>query len=543
MIDLGKFISNCRYPRTILNKNGTRVSVSCGRCVDCANKKSVRYTSLCNNACQEFKYVRFITLKYDEFNVPRMRLIEKDGNVYCVDITKRALKTPGKYKTLFTYGKIINTFYKDKKFDSFYEKADITSKFCEKLPFKNLRWCSSEDLQKFLKRLRFYISKSCSSPISFFAVSEYGPRTFRPHFHILLYTDDRRIVENLIQLVAQSWKYGSFLVETPKSDAGVSRYVTSYINSVVTLPRYFVSRQVLPRSFHSLHFGQLANKEIRNYVYSSPTFQFDRVKLSTSFGDRDYLPTSYFNNLLFPKCYNFKQQNFADLVYLYRIYQDLVEEYSSSCVSELTKKVILNAPNHNRLLSLLNVPYLDLSYLSYQLQYDILEFKKMSELSDYQLKLFNRIYSIILMSKHVLNWCLEVDFEKYFNSDSMYTLKEFTNISLGKFISRIKSFYNAQEKHLLHCQLVAQDSYMRENIMPFKFDTSTLFNLLQSVVDYEKSLLEHLFLFYPVGTLDYLKKYQNSSIMRTYNLYKDDMYSQKIKHKEVNDANLIFVDV
>ena len=150
-----------------------------------------------------------------------MRLIEKDGNVYCVDITKRALKTPGKYKTLSTYGKIINTFYKDKKFDLFYEKADITSKFCEKLPFKNLRWCSSEDLQKFLKRLRFYISKSCSSPISFFAVSEYGPRTFRPHFHILLYTDDRRIVENLIQFVAQSWKYGSFLVETPKSDAGV----------------------------------------------------------------------------------------------------------------------------------------------------------------------------------------------------------------------------------------------------------------------------------------------------------------------------------
>lgn len=48
-----------------------------------------------------------------------------------------------------------------------------------------------EDVQKFIKRLRSYLSvkfkgTEVDSRLRFYVCSEYGPRTFRPHYHILL---------------------------------------------------------------------------------------------------------------------------------------------------------------------------------------------------------------------------------------------------------------------------------------------------------------------------------------------------------------------
>ena len=98
-MELKNFISSCRTPGYVSrdghrvvhtrNKNGDTVFSSCGRCPDCLNKKSVKLTNMTMNASQEFKYTYMVTLKYDEINVPRMQLLEKDGIIYCKDITKR----------------------------------------------------------------------------------------------------------------------------------------------------------------------------------------------------------------------------------------------------------------------------------------------------------------------------------------------------------------------------------------------------------------------------------------------------------------------
>jgi hypothetical protein len=53
--------------------------------------------------------------------------------------------------------------------------------------FKNL---SKTDVQKFFKRLR----KLSSNKLKYYAVGEYGSKTWRPHYHIILFNANREIV-------------------------------------------------------------------------------------------------------------------------------------------------------------------------------------------------------------------------------------------------------------------------------------------------------------------------------------------------------------
>lgn len=517
MIELDKYLVSCRNPRVIQNKKGDSISVPCGCCPECSNKKSIHYTSMCNNACQEHKYTLFLTLKFDEVNVPRMRLYKKGDMVYCVDVTKRLLKN-GKYKVFPSYGKIINSFPYDDDFEEFYKKIDITSKLVKKLPFKNIRWANIRDLQNFLKRLRFQVSLNHCSEISFFGVSEYGPRTFRPHFHVLLYFDDAELLGVLEKYIAKCWKYGSFSLEVPRVNEGVANYVTSYINSYVSMPRYFVSKQVLPRATHSLHLGKSANKAIRDYVYQNDYYTFERVQLDTSFGTRDYLPTSYFTNLLFPKCYNFSSQTFENNVYLFKFYQEIINKHTNLNCAELTQVVLLNPCNYIRFLTLLDLDKLPLYNNSYVVDGKFgLELCPKEELCELFHTWYNRIYTAIRVSKHVMTWCLENALSCFHFVFDKFSYDEFVNVCVSNFVGYVREFYKKRDLHLLSLQYQYQDQFIKEHP-----DVG-------------------LDVFFPLSTLDYNTYFSNSSIIKSMVKTHDDLFSNKIKHKELNDLNNIFL--
>lgn len=67
-----------------------------------------------------------------------------------------------------------------------------------------------KDVQKFLKRLRFYHSEhsdpkynraTAKKPIKYYCVGEYGGRTARPHYHLLIFNCD-------IELIQKAWSLG-----------------------------------------------------------------------------------------------------------------------------------------------------------------------------------------------------------------------------------------------------------------------------------------------------------------------------------------------
>ena len=102
-----------------------------------------------------------------------------------------------------------------------------------------LKYVNYRDYQLFAKRFRKYLFTKIGSyeKISSYVVSEYSPRTFRPHFHILFFFDSDEVAENIRQAVYQSWKLGRVDTQLARDSAG--SYVSGYLNSLVSLPSIF----------------------------------------------------------------------------------------------------------------------------------------------------------------------------------------------------------------------------------------------------------------------------------------------------------------
>lgn len=102
-----------------------------------------------------------------------------------------------------------------------------------------LKYVNYRDYQLFAKRFRKYLFTKIGSyeKISSYVVSEYSPRTFRPHFHILFFFDSDEVAKNIRQAVYQSWKLGRVDTQLARDSAG--GYVSGYLNSLVSLPGIF----------------------------------------------------------------------------------------------------------------------------------------------------------------------------------------------------------------------------------------------------------------------------------------------------------------
>lgn len=267
--------SDCLRPVKVYNKYTHDVMyVPCGHCYSCLKNKSNRDTSLAMNISSNFKYCYFVLLSYSEDFLPRMEMIKEDplGNGL-INYTFRSINrnmvvlgnkkgNRGKDRVLndeefeFTHS-MPSTDYRDiivkshGRFD-FSRKCVTYPRFedCDNL----IPCCNTSDCQKFLKRLRFHIKAKYNEEIRFYAVSEYGPRSYRPHWHLLLFFNSEQVSKVISQYVSESWSYGDTNCEL--SRGGSASYVASYVNSTVCLPSlYFEHKEIRARSLHSKGYG------------------------------------------------------------------------------------------------------------------------------------------------------------------------------------------------------------------------------------------------------------------------------------------------
>jgi hypothetical protein len=111
------------------------------------------------------------------------------------------------------------------------------------------------DVQNYIKRLRKYLYKQLGSyeTLHFYAVGEYGPVHFRPHYHILLFTNSEKVSKVLRYCHDKSWTFGRSDFQFARG--GASSYVSSYVNSLSSAPLLYRScRAFKPRSRASLGF-------------------------------------------------------------------------------------------------------------------------------------------------------------------------------------------------------------------------------------------------------------------------------------------------
>lgn len=85
---------------------------------------------------------------------------------------------------------------------------------------------SKRDVQLFLKRLRKRFDSVFGYRFRYVLVSEYGPKSYRPHYHGLLFTDfgDCRRVEDAI---ARCWRKGR--IDASLYTGGASAYCSKYL--------------------------------------------------------------------------------------------------------------------------------------------------------------------------------------------------------------------------------------------------------------------------------------------------------------------------
>lgn len=292
--DLLKAADHCQHRSFITNRyNGARIAVDCGQCDYCIHKRAQKASMRVKTAGSAFKYSYFVTLTYDNEHIPLMNckvlhseyedVLGISGDIHFGDeyhkyipVSEYRCDDDSMLRHIF-FEQVQGTVPFDREIkeyvpvkDNWFLSMDAIRSFIYKtqsvdktdypaseqygrdnlIPFLNY-----VDVQNYIKRLRKYLFQQLGKyeTLHFYAVGEYGPVHFRPHYHLLLFTNSEKVSEVLRYCHDKSWKFGRS--DFQRSAGGAGSYVASYVNSLCSAPLLYRScRSFRPRSRASVGF-------------------------------------------------------------------------------------------------------------------------------------------------------------------------------------------------------------------------------------------------------------------------------------------------
>jgi len=292
--DLLKAANHCQHRSFITNRyTGHRIAVDCGQCDYCIHKRAQKASMRVKTAGSAFKYSYFVTLTYDNEHIPLMncevlhseyedalsisgdKVFGYERHSY-VPVSDYQPEDTSLLRHIF-FTQVQGTVPFDREIkeyvpvkDNWFLSMDAIRSFIRKtqavdnsvypvaekygvdnlIPFLNY-----VDVQNYIKRLRKHLNATLGTyeTLHFYAVGEYGPVHFRPHYHILLFTNSKEVSEVLRLCHDKSWKLGRSDFQVARG--GASSYVASYVNSLSSAPLLYRScRAFKPRQRASLGF-------------------------------------------------------------------------------------------------------------------------------------------------------------------------------------------------------------------------------------------------------------------------------------------------
>lgn len=247
-------LSSCLNPQTIRNPYTKEMMVvPCGKCAACASRRSGMLQERLKQERQVWKYAYFFTLTYDKEHLPLLKITPSKD--YFFDPTP--LRCHNKLSAV-TIGR-----------EELYKASDTTDElkvsskyvdFCD-IHYHGIPYLSTVDCQRFMKRLRTniqtsltksFLNEKFASKVRYFITGEYGPTTFRPHYHGLLFFNSDWLATNIQAIFNKSWKYGSSYISAVQSDRAIG-YVSAYLNSYSNLPSILKTRKIRPFALYSKH--------------------------------------------------------------------------------------------------------------------------------------------------------------------------------------------------------------------------------------------------------------------------------------------------
>nr|DAQ14526.1 MAG TPA: Replication associated protein [Microviridae sp.] len=260
-VDTIKFLAKrCYHGKNVINPyTGQLMYQPCGECPACLTRKASIRSMRVSLQKSLSKYAYFINPSYDQKYVPKCQIFkvhpdDPDSDLYELVVKPRQ---KGDYKIVQRvyskkYKKIIKKevdapLSYDDDFSYYFNASDDYIRDFREQATLNVKgkyphlqdyygYISRKDGQLFVKRLRKHISKFAGKyeKVHIYLVSEYGPVHFRPHFHLLLFTDSDKVAKNISRIINSSWKFGR--CDWSASRGNAESYVAGYVNSFSRLP-------------------------------------------------------------------------------------------------------------------------------------------------------------------------------------------------------------------------------------------------------------------------------------------------------------------
>ncbi len=554
-----KLLTRCQNPRTVVNKyTHESVVVSCGHCPSCILRRSAVQTNLLTTYSAQFRYVYFITLTYAPCFLPTLEVsiletcTDDIADVPCVpDINSLDAGDPNTY--LFGFRSVprsasvklknstVERTFKDPEIRFSYpmkpkDLLSILGKINHNVP-NRIPYVCNRDLDLFLKRLRSYYP---DEKLRYYAVSEYGPTSFRPHWHLLLFSNSERFSQTVCENVSKAWSYG-------RCDASLSRgfaapYVASYVNSFVALPDFYTQmpKVVRPKSFHSIGFTEsnLFPRKVRIAEVDEVADKcLNGVRVNRDGYFRTIKPSWPYLLRLFPR-FSDSIRKLPSSVYelLYSAFTAPSRVIRSGCAdigcdpfNESSKQSILSfckqylnyvdnyekrIDERNILSPKANLPHSDILILSECRLYDGVDLEPAHRVS--------RLYRFFLgIAKFIRTYstdgCSELFWSSGTSGGELFCRERFLRIISEKIVN----FWNRYEyNRLVDFYQTLEDSNDKE-LVDFELRNYS-FRYNRSVLDKEK----------PYNELPLVRRLAAASLMKC---------RDKVKHKKVNDLSGIFL--
>ena len=289
----------CYNTREIRIKGTNKtMRVNCGHCPACLMEKAIRNKDMITSHSKDGNVWIFFTLHYtnlccpyvykDELKDRQVLTVYRDSSVYKAKSRKNVYRYRRNYG-IAELGEFLNDYYRPEKvvssylsgvtFDSFYNNPSIAvTKHYRYVTepvkpffddFDKLKAMTNydankigvlwyPDVQNFFKRLKINLSRHYGFDYTdgYYYCGEYGPTTYRPHFHGLVSckAEYAEIVKNTI---VESWPYGS--AQRTRRYCQIARnaasYVASYVNGDCHLPLFLQQKHIKPKTQHTHFFG------------------------------------------------------------------------------------------------------------------------------------------------------------------------------------------------------------------------------------------------------------------------------------------------
>lgn len=334
----------CFHPLRVYNKvTGLFDFHNCGKCAYCLSLRATELATRCFNECKQHKYSIFFTLTYDNEHIPYLVFSGKywylaNRTVHSVD----GLSVPFVFDNEFDIplSKVIET--KD-------GPVDIPAFGVVHLP----------DIQRFQKRLRINITRQFNYydkekqkelydlrqkeiSVRIFVNPEYGPTTYRPHYHGIVWTDSKEVANALLDpyrgtryendrtywhgLIYKSWS----MCDPARCDSqyvknSAPNYVAQYVASSLDLPFVLRQKPFRPKPLGSKNpivgSYKVNDEEIADTFYNG-TLEFARWDDEA----KEFTPALLSYQTLsrfFARCESYDVQDDYDQLRLYEKYERL----------------------------------------------------------------------------------------------------------------------------------------------------------------------------------------------------------------------------